>query len=331
MYRPRNLLMNMPVKLMFRQYKRLFFSAVFFILFFQPAPACQSGLALHFPSNNQISSFIRVQQEAESVKSQAAGLPGDLVLTESDMGRQVADLVFDVSEYYEPYSRVNPVRRSDGKMSELMRVITERIRDELKNNLPQDVYINLIKAVSHLVPNAIDSVFLRIDRSRGRHIPEEAISFKLYKNDDTGIFCCIMEDKGAGIPRRVFDGWAKNKFVSTKNRKNEDGRFIGHGGAGIKIVLDTAKQMRLNVLFETKIDEGLNFRFTQDDIGRRRALTLVYDKGEIGTRIVISGPIVRKVSKVIAPATGYSFPDFIGLSDIKAIKSALEAAIGESL
>ena len=137
--------------------------------------------------------------------------------------------------------------------------------------------------VGHLVDNAVDAVYERIDNItddsvRGQVSGKAAISFFIQRDSQTGGTRVILSDNGAGIRKDIFQSWVNGEYRTSKP--------LGRGYA-TRSILDTAKG-NFEISFVSERENDTGYQFTQYQNGKR--IMDVSNENVIGTTVIITFP-----------------------------------------
>jgi len=224
--------------------------------------------------------------KAEGAGRQTAVVSGQSERPDYPTAERIVNLSFSIERYYTP---IKPARgfydsRSAGLLDSLS-IFAKKEIDRAVLSKENPVLSNHIFAIYHLVPNAIDAVFERIDQ--GSIIPEDGVvRFEVYVDKEKGVFSFVLKDNGVGIHREILDYWVEWRFFKTTKLPSHI-NYIGGQGVGARESFYYAAEKGLQICFDTMTQEGSAYRLIQT-AGNERRLERS-DKKDIGTIVTISG------------------------------------------
>ncbi|NQT22929.1 MAG: NAD(P)-dependent oxidoreductase [Candidatus Omnitrophica bacterium] len=162
----------------------------------------------------------------------------------------------------------------------------KNLRAVLNEHITGDSYRNILQALNHIAPNAVDAMYAVNDLLiRSGHVvePVDEISFSLKIIRLSGFIKICVRDSGNGIPCGVLEGWKAGNFES--HGKNEGPEYFGKNGRGTATALNRLAAIGASIKYST-FHNGESWVFDQDS---NRHITLEKgDNNEIGTEIEIT-------------------------------------------
>ena len=165
-------------------------------------------------------------------------------------------------------------------------IIHAGIKRELKGNtrLNKKITGSLLDLLEHLIPNAVDAVFERIDRGDLVLIGSgDLVRFKVFVFPD-GSHRFILSDSGIGMDKKQLADVANCRYQSYKSSSYFPAYMGGHC-QGVKKVLDSAWRNSFSICFLSK-KAGENPCAFLQDAGKRLSFFSGAKVGR-GTDIVI--------------------------------------------
>lgn len=201
------------------------------------------------------------------------GIP-DYVLNDSYVtGEKIFDFDLDIGRHYIPANSLGRVK--------IMTRLYESIKDKVYGSkLRPFVEPIFDETLGHLIPNAIDAVFARIDNGDLK-IGDSKVIFRIFANWNSGIFYIELIDNGTGVDPEMLEKWEAHEYATTRYAPV----FLGEKGVGMSWALGSVKDNGYCFYLESKTKDGAGYKFVQTPDGKRKIVPA--DIQVTGTRIVI--------------------------------------------
>ena len=179
-------------------------------------------------------------------------------------------------------------------MANAIEKISKAIKDELAAHRDQfDVLTEEAKAgldviIKHLVQNAVDAVYERLDHGALAK-DKGAIRFRVFIDRNHNVAYVVLSDCGIGVDVKMFEDWERDFYVSLKKSSKFSFRFLGGDGVGIGETLAISLKNRFAITFISRQDGKAAYAFIQDVKGKRSIVAC--QKKQVGTSVVITVPL----------------------------------------
>ena len=213
---------------------------------------------------------------------------------------KLLDISFNVGKYYEPPS---PNRASEEPNGPITRLLEDMgviyLKEIEERRIFPDVVPDIYDLLEHIIPNAVDAVFKRIDagdldKTKG------VITLRVFIDREAHNFRMELSDNGIGVPLRALKLWEKGENISIKKDKKHVA-FLGHKGTGMTDAFEYADRVNVSVTIETRV---------KNEKGRRlihkwplTGKIAPYNKKDIGTTFIMQYSSPSDESSVADTAT----------------------------
>jgi len=177
--------------------------------------------------------------------------------------------------------------------------------------------------LEHLIENAIDAVYLRID-DKSISADQGVVSFSVTGDKKSGNLRIVLSDNGIGMSKELMDKLSDHGTrTSVDLSEGKQGAFLLNGaGQGLKTVLESAWDGGYKVSFISKrVNTPGTYMFTQEaDRDMTCTVKSAAERQEVGMDVILEMKTgIRRVRRVLEIETGIGGVGRVGEKTVTAV------------